>query len=312
MTKKRLGNSDLDLTAIGVGAWAMGGGGWAFAWGPQDDQESIAAIHAALDRGVNWIDTAAVYGLGHSEEVVARAIAGRSNRPYVFTKCERTWNERREVRPNLKADSIRRECEDSLRRLKVDVIDLYQIHWPEPDEDVEEGWGTLAKLKEEGKVRWIGVSNFNVAQLERARQIAPVTSLQPPYSAISPDTEKEILPYCLNHGIGVIVYSPMKSGLLSGTMTKERVANFPADDFRKRALAFQEPNLSRNLEMAERMKRIGARHERSAGEVAIAWTLRHPAVTAAIVGMRSAEQAEGVLGALEFRLSPEEIAEIAA
>jgi len=300
----------MELTPIGVGAWAMGGSGWAFAWGPQDDDESIAAIHEALDRGVNWIDTAAVYGLGHSEEVVARALEGRSKRPYVFTKCERNWNENREIYKSLKADSIRRECEASLRRLKVDVIDLYQIHWPEPDEDVEEGWATLAKLKEEGKVRWIGVSNFNAQQLERCRKIAPITSLQPPYSAISPEIEAEVLPYCQTHGIGVIVYSPMKSGLLTGKMTKERVAAFPQDDFRKRALAFQEPQLSRNLELAELMRRIGERHGRSAGEVAIAWTLRHPAVTAAIVGMRSADQARGVLGALEFRLSPDEIAEI--
>lgn len=310
MQKKRLGNSDLDLTAIGVGAWAMGGGGWAFAWGPQDDNESIEAIHAALDGGVNWIDTAAVYGLGHSEEVVARALEGRSNRPYVFTKCERTWNEKREISPSLKADSIRQECEASLRRLKVDTIDLYQIHWPQPDEDVEEGWGALAKLKEEGKVRWIGVSNFDAQQMERCRKIAPITSLQPPYSAISPEIEEVTLPYCLEHSIGVIVYSPMKSGLLSGKMTKERVEAFPADDFRRKALNFQEPYLTRNLGLQELMKTIGARHGRSAGQVAIAWTLRHPAITAAIVGMRSAEQAHGVLGALEFRLSDEELGEI--
>jgi aryl-alcohol dehydrogenase-like predicted oxidoreductase len=310
MQTKRLGNSDMEITSMGVGAWAMGGGGWAFAWGPQDDDESIAAIHEALDRGVNWIDTAAVYGLGHSEEVVARALEGRSNRPYVFTKCERIWNEKREIQKSLKADSIRRECEASLRRLKVDAIDLYQIHWPEPEEDIEEGWGAMAKLKEEGKVRWIGVSNFNKAQMERCRKIAPITSLQPPYSAVSPEIEAETLPYCLEHGIGVIVYSPMKSGLLTGAMTKERVAAFPEDDFRKRALAFQEPNLTKNLALAEKMKEIGARHGRSAGEVAIAWTLRHPAVTAAIVGMRSAEQARGVLGALEFRLSEAEAAEL--
>ncbi len=311
MRKKRLGQSDMELTSIGVGAWAMGGGGWAFAWGPQDDAQSIAAIHTALDQGVNWIDTAAVYGLGHSEEVVARALAERKGtRPYVFTKCERTWNEKGEIRGVLKSESIRKECEASLRRLQVDAIDLYQIHWPEPAEDVEEGWGALARLQEEGKVRWIGVSNFNAEQMERCRRIAPVTSLQPPYSAVSPDVEKEHFPYCREKGIGVIVYSPMKSGLLAGTMTKERVADFPQDDFRRRALAFQEPQLSRNLELAALMKRIGLRHGRSAGEVAIAWTLRHPAVTAAIVGMRSAEQARGVLGALEFRLTEEEIAEI--
>lgn len=312
MQKKRLGNSDMELTPIGVGAWAMGGGGWKFAWGPQDDNESVEAIHAALDRGVNWIDTAAVYGLGHSEEVVASALKGRANRPYVFTKCERTWNEQREISPSLKADSVRRECENSLRRLGVDTIDLYQIHWPEPDADVEEGWMTLAKLREEGKVRWIGVSNFNAQQLERCRKIAPITSLQPPYSAISPEVEKEILPYCLEHNIGVIAYSPMKSGLLTGKMTKERVANLPEDDFRRRAPAFQEPHLTRNLALANLMKQIGERHGQSAGEVAIAWTLRHPAITAAIVGMRSAEQVNGVLGALDFRLTEQEIDEIAA
>jgi aryl-alcohol dehydrogenase-like predicted oxidoreductase len=312
MQKKRLGNSDLDLTPIGVGAWAMGGSGWAFAWGPQDDDESIAAIHEALDHGVNWIDTAAVYGLGHSEEVVARALEGRSNRPYVFTKCERNWDANRQIFKSLKAADVRRECENSLRRLKTDVIDLYQIHWPEPEEDIEEGWRELARLKEEGKVRWIGVSNFNVAQMERCRRIAPITSLQPPYSAISPEVEAEHLPYCQRHNIGVIVYSPMKSGLLTGKMTKERVAAFPEDDFRKRAPAFQEPQLSRNLELAELMRRIGERHGRTAGEAAIAWTLRNPAVTAAIVGMRSAEQARGVLGALEFRLGDEEAAEIEA
>jgi aryl-alcohol dehydrogenase-like predicted oxidoreductase len=300
----------MELTSIGVGAWAMGGGGWQFAWGAQDDRESIEAIHRALDGGVNWIDTAAVYGLGHSEEVVARALEGRSNRPYVFTKCERVWGEDRLIGKSLKADSVRRECEASLRRLKVDVIDLYQIHWPEPDPDIEEGWSTLAKLQEEGKVRWIGVSNFNAAQMERCRTIAPIISLQPPYSAISPETGSEILPYCRRHNIGVIVYSPMKSGLLTGKMTKERVAAFPEDDFRKRAPAFQEPQLSRNLQLADLMRQIGERHGVSAGVVAIAWTLRNPAVTAAIVGMRSAAQAEGVLPALEFRLSDDEFAEI--
>jgi aryl-alcohol dehydrogenase-like predicted oxidoreductase len=311
MHRKRLGNSDLDISPIGIGAWAMGGGGWAYGWGPQDDEQSIAAIRAALDRGVNWIDTAAVYGLGHSEEVVARALEGRSGRPYLFTKCSLVWNEKREVSNSLKADSIRRECEASLRRLKVDAIDLYQIHWPNPEIDLEEGWAAMARLKQEGKVRWIGVSNFSAKQMDRCRKIAPITSLQPPYSAISPEAEDETLPYCQKHGIGVIVYSPMKSGLLSGRMTKERVVAFPQDDFRRRALNFQEPALSRNLELAELLKRIGARHNRSAGEVAIAWTLRHPAVTAAIVGFRSAEQVAGVIGAMEFRLTSKEVEEIA-
>jgi len=312
MEKKRLGTSDLKITPMGVGAWAMGGGGWQFSWGPQDDAESIAAIHAALDRGVNWIDTAAVYGLGHSEEVVARALEGRANKPYVFTKCSRVWNAQGQISSSLKADSLRRECEASLKRLKAETIDLYQIHWPDPAADVEEGWTTLEKLRQEGKVRWIGVSNFNPAQMEQCRRIAPVTSLQPPYSAVSAEVEGEILPYCQRNNIGVIVYSPMKSGLLTGKMTRERVANFAPDDFRRNAPSFQEPQLGRSLEMAELMKRIGARHGQPAGVVAIAWTLRHPAVTGAIVGMRSAAQAREVLGALDFRLSAEEIAEIDA
>jgi len=312
MQTKQLGNSDMHITPIGIGAWAMGGGGWAFAWGPQDDDESVAAIHAALDAGINWIDTAAVYGLGHSEEVVARALKGRAHKPFVFTKCERVWNERREIAKSLKADSIRREVEASLRRLQLDVIDLYQIHWPEPEEDIEEGWTAMAQLQREGKVRWIGVSNFSVDHLRRAQAIAPITSLQPPYSMLAREIEEAVLPYTQANGIGVIVYSPMKSGLLSGAMTRERIAAMPADDWRRRTPHFQEPRLTRNLELAELLRAIGQRHGRTPGEVAIAWTLRHPAVTAAIVGMRSAKQVEGVIGAAEFRLSPEEVQEIEA
>lgn len=311
MQTKPLGNSDMNITCIGIGAWAMGGGGWAFAWGPQDDDDSVAAIHAALDAGINWIDTAAVYGLGHSEEVVARALRGRSRKPFVFTKCERVWNERREIGKSLKAESIRREVEASLRRLQLDTIDLYQIHWPEPEEDIEEGWTAMAQLQREGKVRWIGVSNFHVDHLRRAQAIAPITSLQPPYSMLSPEIEETVLPYIQSHGIGAIVYSPMKSGLLSGAMTRARIAAMPEDDFRRRTPHFQEPRLTRNLEVAELLRTIGQRHGRTPGEVAIAWTLRHPAVTAAIVGMRSARQVEGVIGAAEFRLSPEEVGEIA-
>jgi aryl-alcohol dehydrogenase-like predicted oxidoreductase len=310
MQTKRLGNSDMDLTPIGIGAWAMGGGGWAFGWGSQDDLDSIAAIRTALDRGVNWIDTAAVYGLGHSEEVVAKALEGVAKKPFVFTKCERIWNEKREIQKSLKRDSIMREVEDSLRRLKVDVIDLYQIHWPEPDEDVEEGWTTMAELKAAGKVRHIGVSNFNVKQMERALKIAPIASLQPPYSLVSPEVGEEILPFAAKHNIGVIVYAPMKSGLLTGAMTKERMAALPEDDFRKRAIAFQEPQLSKNLALVEILRKIGTKHGRTPGEVAIAWTLNNPAVTAAIVGMRSDKQVDGVMGATEFRLSPEEVAEL--
>lgn len=300
----------MQITPLGVGAWAIGGGGWAFGWGPQDDAESIAAIRAGLHAGMNWIDTAAVYGLGHSEEVVAKALEGISPRPYVFTKCERVWNEKGEIGKVLKADSIRRECEASLRRLKVDVIDLYQIHWPEPDEDIEEGWSTLAALQKEGKVRSIGVSNFNVSHLRRAEAIAPVTSLQPPYSMLVRGVEDEILPYCLERNIGVIVYSPMRNGLLSGKMTAERVANLPEDDWRRRNPDFQEPKLSRNLELVEVLRTIGERHNRTPGEIAISWTLANPAVTAAIVGIRNEDQVSGVIGAAGFRLSPEELEQI--
>lgn len=300
----------MQLTPIGIGAWAIGGGGWAFGWGPQDDNESVDAMKAALDQGVNWIDTAAIYGLGHSEEVVARALEGRAKKPYVFTKCERVWNENREIGKSLKADSIRREVEASLSRLKLDVIDLYQIHWPEPDEDIEEGWTEMAKLKEQGKVRHIGVSNFNADQMKRAQSIAPITSLQPPYSLLSPEIEESILPYAAQNNIGVIVYSPMKSGLLTGAMTRERIAAMPDDDFRKRTPQFQEPKLTKNLELVERMREMGKRHGRTPGEVAIAWTLRRPEVTAAIVGMRSARQVDGVIGAMDFRLTPEEVSEL--
>ncbi len=310
MQTRQLGNSDIMITPIGVGAWAMGGGGWQFAWGPQDDGQSIEAIHAALDAGINWIDTAAVYGLGHSEEIVARALAGRSTRPYVFTKCERVWDDNGKIGGSLKRDSIRGELECSLRRLKVDVIDLYQIHWPQPDEDIEEGWETMAELKREGKVRWIGVSNFSRSQMERAAKIAPITSLQPPYSIVSPEIEAAELPYCLENNIGVLAYSPMKSGLLTGKMTRERIAAMPADDFRQRTPHFQEPRLTRNLELVELLRGIGARHGCSPGEVAIAWTLRHPAVTAAIVGLRSRAQFEGIRKAIDFRLSTEEVSEI--
>jgi aryl-alcohol dehydrogenase-like predicted oxidoreductase len=311
MEKRQLGSSDLSITILGFGAWAIGGSGWRFSWGHQDDADSVAAIHEALDAGVNWIDTAAVYGLGHSEEVVARAVAEyKGKRPYIFTKCERAWDENRQITPSLKADSIRRECEVSLRRLKVDVIDLYQIHWPQPDEDIEEGWGALARLKEEGKVRWIGVSNFNASQMERARGIAPITSLQPPYSIIERGIEADTLPYCQRHNIGVIVYSPMKSGLLTGAMTRERIARLPDDDWRRGNRDFQEPNLTRNLALVDLLKEIGQRHGRTPGEIAIAWTSRHPAVTAAIVGLRRPGQAAGVMGAATFRLSDAEATEI--
>jgi aryl-alcohol dehydrogenase-like predicted oxidoreductase len=312
MNTKRLGNSDLFITPIGFGAWAIGGSGWEFAWGGQDDRDSVAAIHEALDAGLNWIDTAAVYGLGHSEEVVARALEGVRDRPYLFTKCSMVWDGHREIGHSLKADSIRRECEASLRRLRVEAIDLYQIHWPDPDVDIEEGWATLAALKREGKVRHIGVSNFNVAQLKRAQAIAPITSLQPRYSLIHREIEGEVLPFCARENIGVIAYSPMASGLLTGAMTRERVAALPADDWRKRHPDFQEPRLSRNLKLVRLLRAIGRLHGRTPAEVAVAWVLGNPAVTGAIVGARRPGQVRGVAGAAEFRLSPREAAEVEA
>lgn len=315
MQNRKLGNSDLYITPVGYGAWAIGGSGWQYAWGSQNDNDSITAIHRSLELGVNWIDTAAVYGLGHSEEVVARSLKEwHGPRPYVFTKCGLRWDATSEVQKVLSADSIRRELEDSLRRLSVGVIDLYQIHWP-PDPDssaLEEGWSTLADLKREGKLRWIGVSNFNVQQLDRAQAIVPVTSLQPPYSLVHRDIEDQVMPYCLREGIGVIVYSPMASGLLTGAMTRERVAKLPKDDWRKNHPDFTEPALSRNLALVDRLQEIARRHNRSAGEVAIAWTLHHPAVTAAIVGARNARQADGVMRAGDLRLSSEEVNEIEA
>ena len=310
METRRLGRTDLHITPIGFGAWAIGGGGWTFGWGSQDDDQSIAAIHKALDLGVNWIDTAAVYGLGHSEEMVARALKGRPNRPYVFTKCSMVWDGHRDITNSLKADSIRQEVENSLRRLQVDVIDLYQIHWPNPEADIEEGWRTMAELKAEGKVRYIGVSNFNVEQMRRAQAVAPIDSLQPPYSLVRPEVGQEILPFCREQNIGVIVYAPMMSGLLTGKMTAQRIARLEQDDWRRRSPEFQEPRLSRNLALVEKLREIGSRHGVTPGVVAIAWTLRNPAVTAAIVGGRRPEQVEETAKAGDFRLSEAEAAEL--
>jgi len=312
MNVKRLGESDLQITRVGFGAWAIGGSGYEWGWGAQDDADSIAAIHEALDAGANWIDTAAVYGLGRSEEVVAKAQEGMRRRPYVFTKCGMVWDQMRQIGNRLTADSIRRECEASLRRLRVDAIDLYQIHWPKPDAEIEEGWATMAALQKEGKVRWIGVSNFDVDQLHRARATAPIASLQPPYSLVRRQVEEEILPYCYHRHIGVIAYSPMASGLLTGAMTPERVAALPADDWRRRSPDYQEPLLSRNMRLVRLLHAIGQQHGRSPAEVAVAWVLRHPAVTGAIVGARRPGQFKGVVGAAEVRLSPREVAEIEA
>lgn len=307
---RQLGNSDLKLTPIGFGAWAIGGGNWDFGWGPQDDRESVDAILRAFDGGVNWIDTAAIYGLGHSEEIVAKALAATSSKPYVFTKCSMRWHEDRKIYRSLKKDSLREEIENSLRRLKRDVIDLYQIHWPDPEAEIEEGWETLARIKEEGKVRHIGVSNFNVEQMKRAQKIAPITSLQPPYSLVNSSVEKEILPFCRENHIGVINYSPMASGLLTGKMTAERIAAMPSDDWRSRAPQFKEPKLTRNLKLVELLREIGNSHNVQPGVVAIAWTLHNPAVTAAIVGARKASQVDGILPAATFRLSSDEAVRI--
>ncbi|MDR3765356.1 MAG: aldo/keto reductase [Acidobacteriota bacterium] len=307
---KQLGNSDLWLTPIGFGAWAIGGGNWDYGWGPQDDRESVQAIVRAIEGGVNWIDTAAIYGLGRSEEVVARALAQLSRQPYVFTKCSMRWDRERKIYRSLKKESVREEVENSLRRLQLDTIDLYQVHWPDPEGEIEEGWTELASLKQEGKLRWIGVSNFSVEQIKRVQKIAPVTSLQPPFSLLHQQVAQEVLPYCRQQGIGVINYSPMASGLLTGRMTAERIAKMPADDWRQRAPHFREPALSRNLKLVEVLRAIGREHDVEPGVVAIAWTLHNPAVTAAIVGARRADQVDGILPAAEFRLSNEEAATI--
>ncbi len=310
MQTVKFGKTDMEITSIGFGSWAIGGSGWAAAWGPQDDQEAIEAIQRATEIGINWIDTAAVYGLGHSEELVARALKGVSEKPYVFTKCSLVWDENGEVSDVLDKDSVKKECEDSLQRLQVDAIDLYQIHWSEPDEDIEEGWEALAKLRDEGKVRHIGVSNFDVGPLERISSIAPVETLQPPYNLVDRGAEEEILPYCEKNEIGVIVYSPMKSGLLTGKMTPERVDNLPHDDWRRDAPEFNEPRLSRNLELVSLLEEIGAEYDKPSAEVSIAWTLRHPGVTAAIVRGRRPDQVDGIIGAAEFRLDNDEIERI--
>lgn len=303
----------MELTSTGFGAWAIGGAGWDFGWGHQEDDKSINAIIRALELGVNWIDTAAVYGLGHSEEIVAKALGRwKGARPYVFTKCAQVWDKDKNITLSHDPASIKKECENSLKRLKVDAIDLYQIHWPprNNDDKIEPAWEMMSQLKKEGKVRWIGVSNFNVNQIKRAQKVAPVTSLQPPYNLINRNYESEILPYCRDNNIGVIVYSPMSSGLFSGAFSKERVANLPEDDWRSRSANFLEPKLSKNLELAEKLKEVGNKYKRSAGEIAIAWTLKNPAVTAAIVGARSTDQVEGIIHAGEIKLSDKDIQEL--
>jgi aryl-alcohol dehydrogenase-like predicted oxidoreductase len=306
----QLGSTGLEITRIGFGAWAIGGGGWEFGWGPQEDDQSIAAIHHALEQGVNWIDTAAAYGFGHSEAVVGRALKGVSERPYVFTKASLLEGPGRRVVHSLKRDSILREAHASLERLGVDAIDLYQIHWPNPDADIEEGFSAFAELKEQGLVRHIGVSNFDVEQLKRIQQIAPVETLQPQYSLIERDAEAELLPFAERAGIGVIVYSPMSSGLLTGRMTRERIASMPEDDWRKDDQRFKEPELSRNLELVDRLRLVAERHDTVPGAVAIAWTLRNPAVHGAIVGFRSPEQVDPLIDAANLELSQDDLTTI--
>jgi aryl-alcohol dehydrogenase-like predicted oxidoreductase len=310
LATSRLGATGLEITRVGLGAWAIGGGGWEHGWGPQDDDESIAAIRYALDQGINWIDTAAVYGFGHSEQVVGRALEGLAERPYVFTKASQLDGPDHRVVHNLKRDSIRREAEDSLRRLGVDAIDLYQIHWPIPDEDIEEGWAAFAELRDQGLVRHIGVSNFDVEQLRRIQRIAPVETLQPQYSLIERAVEREILPFAEHSGIGVVAYSPMGSGMLTGAMTRERVANLPEDDWRGHDQRFNEPQLSRNLDLVERLKKVAERHDTTPGAIAVAWALRHPAVDGAIVGFRRSDQVDAILPAATLELTDEEAAEL--
>ena len=309
MITKLLGNSDLRITRFGFGAWAAGGGGWQYGWSTQDDKDSIAAIHAALEIGINWIDTAAVYGLGHSEEIVAKALSEwRGTKPYVFTKCGMVWDDKKEVGYSLRADSVRLECEKSLRRLNTDLIDLYQIHWPADGlPETQEGWATLATLQKEGKVRWIGTSNFSRAELRAAQLIAPITSLQPPYSLIRRDVEKEVLPFCEEQRIGVIVYSPMGSGLLTGAMTAERAAKLPSDDWRSKSPEFQEPKLSQNLRLAQSVRELAERRGVPAGALAAAWTLSSPAVTGAIIGARNAKQVQEVFPHADLVVTRDEL-----
>jgi aryl-alcohol dehydrogenase-like predicted oxidoreductase len=310
LTTTELGTTGLQITRLGFGAWAIGGGGWEFGWGPQQDDESIAAIQRGLELGINWIDTAAAYGFGHSEEIVGRAIAGMTERPYIFTKASLLEGSGGRVVHNLKRDSILREVTGSLERLGVDAIDLYQIHWPVPEQDIEEGWSTFAELKDQGLVRHIGVSNFGIAQLERIRQIAPVETLQPQYSLVARDVEREVLPYAEAQRIGVIVYSPMGSGLLTGGMTRERIEQFPADDWRRNDARFREPELSRHLALVDRLAAVAERHDTSAGAVAVAWALRNSAVDGAIVGFRRPDQVDPILAAAGLWLTAADLAEI--
>lgn len=316
LNKRPLGDSGLEITRVGFGAWAVGGGGWSFGWGPQDDEASIAAIRRALEHGINWIDTAAIYGLGHSEEVVRRAVSdiSPSDRPYIFTKCGLIADPARPFEPaqnNLRPESIRRELEGSLKRLGVERIDLYQCHWPDRTTPVEDSWGEMVRLVEEGKVRAAGVSNFDVGLLQRCERIRHVDSLQPPFSLINRQAAAGVIPWCAAHGTGVIVYSPMHSGLLTDTFTAERVGRLAADDWRGRDPDFQKPNLSRNLALRDALKPVAKRHGTTVAAIAVAWTLNWPGVSGAIVGARSAAQVDGWIQAGEISLTSADLDEIA-
>jgi len=305
MHTKPLGHSDLNFSTLGLGTWAQGGSHWGYGWGPQDDRDSIRTIGAAMDAGINWIDTAAVYGFGHAEEVLGRALKELPEKPLIATKCGRVKGTKRIVEGNLAPEHIRQECDDSLRRLGIEVIDLYQIHWPDPEEDIEEGWATIADLVQAGKVRYAGVSNFNVSQMQRIQAIHPITSLQPPYSLLKRDIENEILPYCLEQGIGVIPYSPMQKGLLTGKITRERIAQFPENDHRSRDPMFQEPALSQVLDWIEKWQHIADHEQITLAQLALSWVLSHPAVTSAIVGGRTPEQIRETAKSMTIQLKEE-------
>ena len=310
MEYRQLGWTDLNLSVIGLGAWAMGGGGWQYSWGPQDDKESIATIIRAMELGINWIDTAAVYGLGHSEEIVGQALKRLSKKPIIATKCSLIWNKDRVISSRLKKDSIKAEVEASLKRLQVDVIDLYQIHRPSPERDIKEAWNTLAELVKEGKIRYAGVSNFNVKQIARIHKIHPVASLQPPYNMLRREIEDELIDYCAANKMGIVVYSPMMKGLLTGKFSKERMHNLAPDDHRRNDPYFQEPELSVNLQLVEGLRSIADKHGKSISQVALAWVLRDKAITAAIVGARHPEQIEETAAAGDWRLPNRDIAAI--
>lgn len=317
VTQRSLGKSGIEITTVGFGSWAVGGGGWSFGWGPQDDDASVAAIQHAVSLGVNWVDTAAIYGLGHSEEVVGRAMSEipAASRPLIFTKCGLIADRAKPydvATRNLRPESIRRECEDSLRHLGVERIDLYQFHWAdETGTPVEDSWGEMSKLKQEGKIRAAGVSNFDVALLERCERVMHVDSLQPPFSMIRRDAGAELIPWCAAHGTGVIVYSPMQAGLLTDTFEAIRIEKMATDDWRRRTGEFKEPNLSRNLAFRDTLRPIAARHGASVAATAVAWTLHWPGVTGAIVGARSPQQVEGWVRAGDISLTPQDLEEIA-